>query len=139
MLKNFSKSQLQLGFQGRVSTSGKYSNPESQFQDEFYRSFTNLLGHGIGISSEWSKDADGRIDFHVTDPGWGIEHLRDGDRLSEHCRRFAPMGAYSGWISSGHLKDWLIIDCRHSEPKQTSKSYFLKDVPCPALSQSANK
>ncbi|KAK2813210.1 hypothetical protein FQN50_000888 [Emmonsiellopsis sp. PD_5] len=122
VLKNFSKSQLQHSSHGRISTSGKPSNPEAQFQDEFYRSFTALLGHGIGISSEWSKDNDGRIDFRVVDPGWGVELLRDGDRLAEHCGRFAPTGSYSNWIRGGQLKDWLILDCRHSEPKRTSQA-----------------
>ncbi|PGG99849.1 hypothetical protein AJ79_08401 [Helicocarpus griseus UAMH5409] len=119
VLENFSKSQLQLGCRGRITTSGKQSNPEAQFQDEFYRSLTALVGHGVRISSEWSRGDDGRIDFRILEPKWGVELLRDGDRLAEHCRRFTPTGTYGNWIQEKHLKDWLILDCRHSDPKPT--------------------
>ena len=91
---------------------------ESAFQVEFYRAFTSLVGHGAGLSSEWSYSSDGRIDFLVHDSGWGIEILRDGDRLRNHCNRFRLSGQYGDWIRRGVLKDWVIIDCRHTWPKK---------------------
>ena len=91
---------------------------ESAFQVEFYRAFTSLVGHGAGLSSEWSYSSDGRIDFLVHDSGWGIEILRDGDRLRNHCNRFRLSGQYGDWIRRGVLKDWVIIDCRHIWPKK---------------------
>ena len=73
------------------------------------------------MSSEWSRCGDGRIDFRIVDPSWGIEFLRDGDRLSEHCNKFVENGLYHQWISNGLIKDWLILDCRHSHPHKYGK------------------
>lgn len=36
------------------------------------------------VSTEWSGGGNGRIDFWIPDAKWGIELLRDGDRLDEH-------------------------------------------------------
>ena len=41
----------------------------------------NLCFPGIGRMSDWGLDIDGKIDFMVLDPGWGVELLRDGDRM----------------------------------------------------------
>jgi len=57
------------------------------------------------LSSEWSKDCEGRIDFRIVGTGWGVELLRDGDRLAEHCRRFEPDGQYKNAIQGGELTD----------------------------------
>lgn len=59
----------------------------------------------------------GRIDFLLPDVKWGIEILREGDRLGEHCQRFEGSGSYTPWIRSGLMTDWLIIDCRTTAPK----------------------
>lgn len=61
-----------------------------------------------------------RIDFSVVTSGWGFELLRDGNRLFEHCERFEPGGAYQA-IQQGALTDWLLLDCRHSIPRQPCK------------------
>ncbi|KAJ6559176.1 hypothetical protein DFH09DRAFT_1083777 [Mycena vulgaris] len=63
-------------------------------------------------SAEYSTPAEhtpaGRIDFLVyrreindKERSWGIELLRDGDRLQEHAYRFDPTGAYHSMISDG--------------------------------------
>lgn len=86
--------------------------PETQFQNEWYRAFHVVVGNGVGISSEWSGgQCQGRIDFRITEPCWGVEILRDGDRLSQHCNRFEKQGLYYDWISDGLIKEWLILDC----------------------------
>ena len=92
--------------------------PMIRMQDEWYRGFNSLLGHGFAISSEWSQLGNGRIDFRIIGPKWGIELLRDGDRLAEHCNRFLDKGAYHQWIVDGSMKDWIILDCRHSRPQK---------------------
>ena len=94
--------------------------PEAQFQDEWYYAFKSLLGHDVVISSEWSRSGDGRIDFRIVGPVWGIELLRDGDRLSKHCNRFLDNSSYHRWIRNGYIKDWIILDCRHSRPQKYS-------------------
>jgi hypothetical protein len=90
---------------------------EATYQDEFYRSLHTVLGYAMDVTSEWSPDGVGRIDFRLGSVGWGIELLREGDRLHEHCQRFTIDGSYGKWIQQGHLKDWLVIDCRTSTPR----------------------
>ena len=119
VLRNFSRKNL-LSSNLRTSTISR--PPEAQFQDEWYRAFYSVVGHGVAISSEWSSDGDGRIDFRVKDPEWGFELLRDGDRLSQHCSRFLPQGSYHRWITQGFLTDWIILDCRHTLPQRYSET-----------------
>jgi hypothetical protein len=118
VLRKFSRTGLLLSCKGRLGASARVRPPEAQFQDEWYRAFNSLLGHGHAISSEWSQSSDGRIDFRIVGPKWGIELLRDGDRLAEHCNRFLTTGAYHRWIANGLVKDWIILDCRHSRPRK---------------------
>ena len=48
----------------------------------------------------------------------GIELLRDGDQLAEHCNGSSTTGAYHRWIANGWIKDWIILDCVHSRPQK---------------------
>lgn len=104
-----------------VGTSAQPKPLEAVYQDEFYRVFNSLLSSGSGISSEWSRGSSGRIDFRIVGPKWGIELVRDGNRLTEHCQRFLPGGAYFQWIQDGFLSDSIILDCGHQHPKPCSK------------------
>ncbi|KZN92634.1 hypothetical protein EN45_027940 [Penicillium chrysogenum] len=90
---------------------------EATYQDEFYRSLHTVLGYAMNVTSEWSPDGVGRIDFRLSSVRWGIELLREGDRLHDHCQRFTTDGAYGKWIQQGLLEDWLVIDCRTSSPR----------------------
>lgn len=118
VLRKFSPKNLLLSLDGRLATSARPRPPEAQFQDEWYRAFKSLLGPDVAISSEWSRYGDGSIDFRIVGPAWGIELLRDGNRLAEHCNRFSDKGAYHQCIKNGWIKDWIILDCRHSEPRK---------------------
>jgi hypothetical protein len=75
----------------------------------------------MDVKSEWSPCGSGRIDFCFGAMKWGIELLREGDRLNEHCGRFMTGGVYSSWIQDKLLLDWIIIDCRTTEPRPYSK------------------
>ena len=119
VLRNFSRKNL---LSSSFSTSAISRPPEAQFQDEWYRAFYTAVGHGVAISSEWSSDQSGRIDFRVKDPAWGFELLRDGDRLGQHCDRFLAQGSYGRWIAQGFITDWIILDCRHSAPQKYSET-----------------
>lgn len=110
----------------QLGPSGKPRPPEAVFQDEFYRCYWDELGPGVGISSEWAGTSEGRIDFQIVDPGWGIELLRDGDQLQEHCGRFSQNGSYYSWIQRGLLRDWMVLDCRHTYPRTNCEN-----PPCP--------
>ena len=35
---------------------------------------------------------EGRVDFYILAKEWGVELLRDGDRLAEHSGRFSQPG-----------------------------------------------
>jgi hypothetical protein len=94
---------------------------EATYQDEFYRSLHTVLGYAMNVTSEWSPDGVGRIDFRLSSVRWGIELLREGDRLHDHCQRFTTDGAYGKWIQQGLLEDWLVIDCRTSSPRSYGK------------------
>jgi hypothetical protein len=120
VFKNFSKKSLLLN---SVERGSALRSVEAQFRDEFYRVFKSLLGNGVGISSEWGRDGSGRVDFRILDPQWGVEFLIDGTMrpLGEHYRRFLPDGKYHWWITQGLMSDWVVIDCRCSEPPGTSK------------------
>lgn len=117
VLRSFSRKNLRLSVDRSTPLTRKRP-PEAQFQDEFYRAFHAVVGHDIAISSEWACNSDGRVDFLITQPGWGVELLRDGDRLAEHCSRFRRGGSYSTLIRDGVMKDWLVLDCRHSKPRK---------------------
>lgn len=105
----------------RVGTGAVIRPVEAAYQDEFCRALHAVLGFSTKVSSEWSGDGNGRIDFRLADVGWGIELLREGNRLGAHCQRFVGNGSYMQWIRSGWLRDWLIIDCRTSPPHPYSK------------------
>lgn len=116
VLRQFSQKSLYSG--GQMTTSARPRPPEALYQDEYYRAFKSVLGNGAAISSEWTQPGDGRIDFMVPGPGWGVELLRDGDRLMDHCERFEDGGAYYQWIISGYMKDWIILDCTQKSPRK---------------------
>jgi hypothetical protein len=123
VLKCFSKKSLLLSSAERRPTIAAARPVEAQYQDEFYRAFTSLLGTDVGISSEWSRDNRGRVDFRILGPKWGVELLRDGTKntVDEHYERFLPEGKYYKWISDGFIGDWLVIDCRCSTPEEYGK------------------
>ncbi|OJD12521.1 hypothetical protein AJ78_06903 [Emergomyces pasteurianus Ep9510] len=118
VVKRFSKPILRQAQEGRrLGSAGKPRPFEATFQDEFYRCYWEEVGRGIGICSEWTGSSSGHIDFLVIQPGWGIELLRDGGRLHEHCKRFRNDGQYFPWVNKGIMRDWLILDCCHSYPQ----------------------
>jgi hypothetical protein len=123
VLKCFSKKSLLLSSAERRPTIAAVRPLEAQYQDEFYRAFTSLLGTGVGISSEWSRDNGGRVNFRILGPKWGVELLRDGTKntVDEHYKRFLPKGKYYKWISDSFISEWLVIDCRCSTPEEYGK------------------
>lgn len=120
VLKKFSQRALLSA--ARLGTGGKVIPTESCFQNEFYRILQTILGFSSKVISEWSDDGGSRIDFMLEEPGWGIELLREGDRLGEHCQRFVGNGRYTPLIHNGSIRDWLIIDCRKSQPRAYCES-----------------
>jgi hypothetical protein len=86
--------------------------PEAQYQDEFYRSCHAYSNGSLQTFPEFST-AKGRVDFYIPSKEWGVELLRDGDRLEEHSGRFSESGAYGTTLK---LSDYIILDCRKTWP-----------------------
>lgn len=56
----------------------------------------------------------GRVDFYIPEKEWGVELLREGDRLAQHSGRFSSKGPYKKDLS---LSDYVILDCRQTRPQ----------------------
>lgn len=124
MLRGFSMRNLVST--GRIGPAAAPRPVEAAYQDEAYRALHALLGFSAHITSEWSKSGShGRIDFRIGGVGWGLELVREGQRLAEHCERFRQNGRYWNWVQDGSLADWLVIDCRTSTPQLLGKSKSL--------------
>ncbi|KAJ7749284.1 hypothetical protein DFH07DRAFT_961794 [Mycena maculata] len=99
---------------------------EATFQHEFYRCLYQLRPRAL-ISPQYSTATGhtptGRLDFLVhrqeadDSRSWGIELLRERDRVLEHAHRLDPGGAYNSMISDG-MTEFSIIDFRTSVKPQ---------------------
>jgi len=75
VLKSFSAASLRLCVQGEISTAGKPRPVEAQYQDEFYRSFRDIMPSGVTISSEWSPRGNGRLDLWIPQKNGELSYL----------------------------------------------------------------
>ncbi|KAL5480169.1 hypothetical protein ACEPAI_1439 [Sanghuangporus weigelae] len=85
--------------------------PEIQYQDEFYRC-AHEFSRGSLLHSEFGNP-DGRIDFHVNSKRWGIEIVRDADRLAQHSEWFSASGAYERDLL---FDDYVVLYFRATMP-----------------------
>ena len=117
VIREFKSTRLKSN--GKRLGSGALPRPvEAQYQDEFYRACYVLLGN-IYLSSEWSgEEKSSRVDFLVKSQKWAIECVGDGDRLEEYISRFQVGGRYRGWIDSGDIKQYILLDFRKSQPRK---------------------
>jgi len=84
---------------------------ERTWQMEFYRIAWSLLPKGTYLSADVGSvfGSTGQLDFYVnTKKKWGIELLREGTSISEHCGRFSSKGIYA-FIP---VKEFVVIDFR---------------------------
>ncbi|KAK7020654.1 hypothetical protein VNI00_017692 [Paramarasmius palmivorus] len=88
--------------------------PEARYAYEFYRCLHELTDGAFCPSPESAQMPYGRIDFFIEEKRWGIELLRDGDRIIEHgdAQRYEPGGKYNGWFQTDMMKDYVILDFR---------------------------
>lgn len=113
-IKFFSPDQLSIR---RQIGPGSFQPPEAQYQDEFYRC-CHLLTQGTVMPLPEFGSKAGRIDFFIPGKKWGVELLRDGNRLGEHSDRFSPTGKYRHWIDSNQMTEYIILDFRTTIPKK---------------------
>lgn len=109
VIKRFSPNQLSPN--ERLGPANIVRPQEAQYQDEFYCCCLDYTDKAIKTLSEFGN-RKGRIDFYIPSKKWGVELLREGDRLEGHSSRFYGEGAYVDM----QFDDYIIIDCRTTKP-----------------------
>ena len=92
---------------------------EDQYQKEFYRCLFTILDGHVVISPEYvvkTGTKGGTIDFLIESKKWGLELLRDRDRLVEHMKRFEPGGQYFSMVKSGNIEQYIVLDFTVKQP-----------------------
>lgn len=97
----------------RLASGGTQQIPEAHYQDEFYMN-CHICSNGSILSFPESGTKKGRVDFYIPAKEWGVELLRNGDRLAQHSGRFSANGPYRTDLS---LSDYIILDCRQTHPQ----------------------
>ena len=103
------------------SQAGNTSPLEDQYQKEFYRGLFDILDGHVVISPEYEVKPGtqgGTIDFLVARKKWGLELLRQRDRLVGHMRRFESGGQYFSMIESGDMEHYIVLDFTDKQPKK---------------------
>jgi hypothetical protein len=113
-------SPRQLSSERTVGASDLQRPPEAQFQDEFYRC-CHTYSNGSLISFPEFGGIGGRIDFYIPLKKWGVELLRDGDRLNGHSSRFIGKGAYAEM----EFSDYIILDFRTKTVKKAHPGQYI--------------
>lgn len=73
------------------------------------------------MSPEFVVQSDikgGTIDFLITQKKWGLELLRERDRLQEHMDRFKPNGQYFTLIEKGRMDHYIVLDFTTTMPRK---------------------
>ncbi|KAG8810124.1 hypothetical protein FRC17_003081 [Serendipita sp. 399] len=113
VIRRFGRPQLSTS--RTIGPSALQRPPEARYQDEFYRC-CYLHSNGALLSFPEYGNASGRTDFYIPRKKWGIELLRDGDRLEQHSGRFSDQGAYA---KDFDMSDYIILDFRVQVPKKS--------------------
>ena len=105
------------------NANGEMQSPkEAVYQQLFHEAISALLDTTYRIIPELGTEAmidgklkTGALDFYIRNGNkWGLELLRDGDRIGEHLGRIP--GKYKNVLAD----EWLVVDCRvhPSVPKE---------------------
>lgn len=95
--------------------------PEAQYAYELYRCLYAFTGGKCVIHSEYSYTVEGRIDFFIKSRQWGIECIKDSDRMLNHEKCFQGQGAYGSW---GIVCDYIILNFCTKPPKKKRGMVF---------------
>jgi hypothetical protein len=116
-------SPLNLSNERRIGAGFIQRPPEAQYQDEFYRCCHELSKGSTVFFPEFGGEK-GRVDFYIPSMKWGVELLRDGNALQEHCGRFSTTGKYTKTLD---VVDYIILDFRNTNvtAKHPSSSAIL--------------
>lgn len=129
-IRRFQPSQLA---DATRSMAGNLLPLEDQYQKEFYRCLFPILDGHLIMSPEFmirTGPKVGTIDFLIAGKKWGLELLRERDRLVEHMKRFEPGGQYHSMVQSRKMEQYIVLDFANTAPKKrhpgnTSLTYIL--------------
>jgi len=71
----------------------------------------------------------GSLDFFVSDMTWGIEILRENNRISEHLTRFSSGGQYYPLVQERNMYQWIVPNFTRKRPSKKRTGI----PPCPSL------
>lgn len=116
-----------------MAVAGNLPPLEDQYQKEFYRCLFPILDGHLIMSPEFiikTGPKGGTIDFLVTGKKWGLELLRERDRLVEDMKRFETGGQYYSMMQTGEMEQYIVLDFTNTAPKKphpgnTSFTYIL--------------
>ncbi|PYI27682.1 hypothetical protein BP00DRAFT_352884 [Aspergillus indologenus CBS 114.80] len=113
---------------GRLRTLNGDSIPiEDQYQKEFYRClFPLLLEYQIKMAPEYlikTGVRSGRIDFLIEQKKWGLELLRNSDRIRQHMQRFEEDGPYFTMIKKRLIEDYVVLNFTRNVPQKAYPEY----------------
>lgn len=120
-ITKFQPSQLAMPPRSRA-VEGNVLPLEDQYQKEFYRCLFPILDGHFVLSPEFVVKAGpkgGTIDFLIAEKKWGLELLRERDRLVEHMRRFEQHGQYYSMLKSGEMEQYIVLDFTNTAPKKS--------------------
>ncbi|KAE8412341.1 hypothetical protein BDV36DRAFT_300967 [Aspergillus pseudocaelatus] len=127
-ITKFQPSQLAKAPRSRA-VEGNVLPLEDQYQKEFYRCLFPILDGHFVMSPEFVVKAGskgGTIDFLIAGKKWGLELLRERDRLVEHMRRFDKGGQYYSMLESGEMEQYIVLDFTNTAPKKSHPEYKKK-------------
>ncbi|EIT74185.1 hypothetical protein F9C07_1849091 [Aspergillus flavus] len=127
-ITKFQPSQLAMPPRSRA-VEGNVLPLEDQYQKEFYRCLFPILDGHFVLSPEFVVKAGpkgGTIDFLIAEKKWGLELLRERDRLVEHMRRFEQHGQYYSMLKSGEMEQYIVLDFTNTAPKKSRPEYKKK-------------
>jgi len=116
-LEKFSPTSLQ-SHARKINRIPGATRPEAQYAYELYRCLYVITGGKCIIHTEYSYTVEGRIDFFIKSRQWGIECIKDSDRMSNHENRFQGKGAYGSW---GIVCDYVILNFCTKPPKKKER------------------
>ncbi|RAH87262.1 hypothetical protein BO86DRAFT_423776 [Aspergillus japonicus CBS 114.51] len=113
---------------GRLRTLNGDSVPiEDQYQKEFYRClFPLLLEYQIKMAPEYlikTGVRSGRIDFLIEQKKWGLELLRNSDRIRQYMQRFEEDGQYFTMIKKRLIEDYVVLNSTRNAPQKGYPEY----------------
>ncbi|RAH75635.1 uncharacterized protein BO66DRAFT_445672 [Aspergillus aculeatinus CBS 121060] len=100
---------------------------EDQYQKEFYRClFPLLLEYQIKMAPEYlikSGVRSGRIDFLIEQKRWGLELLRNSNRVRQHMQRFKKDGQYFTMLNRKLIQDYVVLNFTRKMPQKSYAEY----------------